>query len=160
MTSFARKSLGAVLAAGVLLGACGGGTASLSVAPGHASPEAVLAGFIQAIEGKNLPSICQYFAPSAQSQCKSSIGSVAKNSITIEGAGIGHSRRQGDRALVVLLADKYCGGTKCYSNHDPNAGLPHGSETFTSAWNKAQSGSSKDPAAPMQLVNGKWYLAA
>ncbi len=160
MTSFAKRSLGAVLAAGVVLGACGGGTGSLSAAPGHDSPQAVLAGFIQAIKGKNLQSLCQYVAPASQSQCRSSLGAVKSGSITVEGASIGNVSRQGNRALVVLIADKYCAGGKCYSNHDPNAGLPRGSETFNAAWSKAQTGTSQDPAAPVQMVNGKWYLAS
>ena len=162
MIAMGKRLTGLALVAGVALAACGGGgTGSSTVGPGHGSPQAVLAGLIQVIQSRNAKSLCQYFPPSVQKTCESQISSASVNGLVLQGASIGHAAQQGNRAIVVLLANKYCSsGGPCYSNHDPNAGLPSGSVTFTSAWTKALSGNSaKDPAVAMQLVNGQWYLA-
>ncbi len=174
MRSTTARLAGMGFAAGVLFGACGGGGSSSGAAPGHGSPQAVLAGVIQSLQkSRSVVSICQWYVPSEQSRCRSTLGhlpvgldngrEIPTNSqrATIQGARVGNVAISptDTEAIAVIVADKFCVVSPCLSNHDPNAGLPRGSETFAQAWNRVQGNSSStNPTLPLTKVKGKWYL--
>lgn len=110
-------------------------------------------GLVQALANHDNATACSYFIPAVQSQCRNSSFPPATGKITI-----GHTTVNGDRALVVVMSPKFCVQGHCFSNNDPNKGLPKGSTTFDQAFSQTQS-SQNDPSSPCQRVNGKWYVA-
>jgi len=77
----------------------------------------------------------------------------------VAGFKVGHSIREGDRALVTIIADKLCAVAeqKCVSNHDPNSDLPTTSSGFDKAFKTAAKGGDSN-AFPCIRIGGKWYV--
>ena len=109
-------------------------------------------GLIDALANPDTATACSYFIPDVQSQCRSSSLPPATGKVTI-----GHTTINGDRALVVMMSSKYCLQSECFSNNDPNKGLPSGSTTFDQAFSETQN-NQNDPTSPCQRVNGEWYV--
>jgi hypothetical protein len=63
---------------------------------------------------------------------------------------------RGKEAIVVVVADKWCGGKACVSNHDPNKGLPSQTRGFGHAFDAT---SNALPAVAVVQISGKWYVA-
>src|SRR5438094_1495968 len=86
------------------------------VQPGHDSPEAAVEGAFTNLQAT--PSVaCEYVVPSEQSRCRSA---AAEAHVILQGFSLGHTAVEGNRALVTVMADKFCSGRtgdQCYSNH-------------------------------------------
>jgi hypothetical protein len=149
----------AAAALAVAAAACGssssGGGSSTS---GASSPADAITSFVQGFEN-GATTGCNFAAPNQQSECKS----VAP-SITASGFSVGNTFTDGDQAIVVLLASKFCSGTGssttttvCYSNSDSSKGLPSSDADFASALS-ALFGDSTSPDAACVQVDGSWYV--
>lgn len=125
------------------------------VAPGHGSPAAAYAGFLDAAVAGQIATECTYALPSQQPNCPSVMG----GSVTTIPDGpihIGTVDVVGTQALVVPVGT-VCQDGNCLPNSDPNAGIPASSAGFPAAYEQATQ-TETDPAAGCDLVGGQWYL--
>ncbi|HLI57294.1 MAG TPA: hypothetical protein VKY26_09740 [Actinomycetota bacterium] len=125
------------------------------VSPGHASPAAAYAGYLDAAALGQVSTECSYVLPSQQPSCPQVMNGAT---VTIQGAPItiGTVDVVGTQALVVPVGT-VCLDGHCLPNTDPNAGIPSDSSGFTHAYNQATQ-TETDPAAGLDQVNGQWYL--
>ena len=122
--------------------------------PGHESPQRALSGLIQGLESHDLNAACSYVVPTEETTC------VEAGLPAVSGTvAIGHTAVDGDEALVVTVSSNYCIQGQCYSNDNPDKGLPNGSMTFAQALASTQNNQS-DPTTPCQQISGMWYVVA
>jgi hypothetical protein len=137
-------------------------TAPQSVAPGHGSPGAAVAGEIAALDAKNFAGACEYLDPTAVAQCKSETSQVAAKELPYaKNAAIGYVAIDGNKALVGTTG-KYCSpadSPECFTNTDPAAIFSSG-KSFSQQWSAANASSPSNAysLAPCIEINGKWYI--
>ena len=140
------------LGVGLACAGCGSGGGTTS--PKAGSPQAVATAAAKALAAGDYGTLCHYLPPAAQPQCKTG----APHTFTVGGFKLGNSDVQGDRALVVIEADRVCVAQQsCASNHDPNLGLPNGSVTFADAFRNSLTGKAFFTTS-LTNINGKWYI--
>jgi hypothetical protein len=122
------------------------------ISPGHDSPEAAVVGLISGLKQSNAQVPCSFVIPPEQSLCLSRLPRVK-----VKGFQLGHTAVSGNRALVTLIVDKLCAESECFTNHDPDAGLPNGTTTFQHAFHQTLR-SASDPATACVRMNGRWYV--
>ena len=114
---------------------------------------ATVEGFVKAVQQHDTKAACSHYQPSVQAQCEKNLPKDSQ----VTGFKVGDSIVDGDRAIVVIEADKLCLGGTCLTNHDAHKDLPSKSG-FDAAYKKVQSGSNTDPRVPCIKVNGTWYI--
>lgn len=131
------------------------------ISPGHATPEAAVAGFLQGLAGPEAQAGCAYVLQAESSGCNSEFRG---DKITFSGLGFGNSAAyKGELALVVVtgnvcvrLASHPSSAPLCFTNTDKSQGLPKSDESFSAAFT----------ASPNILVgtiaceraNGQWFV--
>ncbi|MGH2717107.1 MAG: hypothetical protein ACRDJU_00815 [Actinomycetota bacterium] len=125
------------------------------VTPGHGSPAAAYAGYLDAAVQGQVATECTYVLPSQQPSCPQTMNEAT---ITIDGPPItiGTVDVVGTQALVVPVGTVCIDGT-CLPNTDPNAGIPSSAAGFTDDYNNATQ-TETDPTAGLDEVSGQWYL--
>lgn len=125
------------------------------VAPGHGSPAAAYAGYLDAATQGQVATECSYVLPSEQPVCPQL---MSEATVAVEGSPItiGTVDTVGTQALLVPLGT-VCVDGSCLPNTDPNAGIPSSSAGFTQAYNQATQ-TETDPTASLGQVSGQWYL--
>jgi hypothetical protein len=141
----------AVVAMG--LGACSSSGGDSSKDTGA---EDTVANFVNGLEKHDTTVACASYQKNVRKQCVENLPKDA----TVEGFKVGNSMVDGNKALVVILADKLCLGGDCLTNHDPNKGLPSSTDGFAKAYKAAQKGGSTDPRVPLVKVGDTWYIDA
>jgi hypothetical protein len=136
-------------------GASGGASGPVArSSPKPGSPEAVVRAAGDALAAGDNAALCHYLPPAAQKRCATG----APHTFTISGLGLGNSAVLGDRALVVVVADRVCVlQTPCASNHDPNVGLPNAQVSFDDAFQRSLTGKAFFTAS-LTKISGKWYV--
>ncbi len=122
------------------------------ISPGHDSPRAAVVGLISGLAGSNEQIACGYVVPVQQQLCRTALPFIG-----VEGFRLGHTVVNGDRALVTLIVDSFCIGDACFSNQDPDAGLPMGTTGFGAAFRRTLDTGS-DPATACRKVDGNWFV--
>lgn len=126
------------------------------VAPGHLSPAAAVAGFLDAGALGQVDVLCSYVAPKQQAACP-----AAFNQVTIGPQGspvrLGESYVVGTQALVVPLGT-ICTSGVCTSNRDPRLGLPADNAGFEAAFLAATT--TEIMTQPCEQAAGQWYVVA
>ena len=134
-----------------------------NTSPDNNTPADVLTGLVDAIKAGNYKGICQYYEPSQQSKCDSSIAGAPPASLASAFASFKtikptYTVTDGDQALVGATG-KVCDPStgKCSTNNDPAAVLDSG-KSFSALWQEANAASS-DVYAPVPMIklSGKWY---
>jgi hypothetical protein len=131
-----------------------GGTAS--IAPGHATPEEAVAGFVHADFSGNTAAACSYFEPAVQAACRGAQITAPTGHLSIVGVVT-----SGNQALVEVTGQVCQSGNPCQANTDASTGMPTGSLSFTQAYNKVLTGIANGGGVspvPCIEVNGKWYV--
>jgi hypothetical protein len=150
--------------------AAGLGPAVTVVAPtaataGNGSPQAVVTGVATVEDSGKYTSVCTYYAPNIQSECKSQVSAevsaspsaLASQVGTIKNLAIGYTAIRGNQALVGATGT-FCASGKCSTNTDPAALFSSG-KTFTALWAEADNqNASVYSLAACTKVGGKWYL--
>jgi hypothetical protein len=133
-----------------------------ATSPGNDTPADVVAGLVATMKAQNYPGICQYFPPSQQSSCQSSMSGVTAGS-TIGKAFASFATIKptytvidGDQALVGATGTVCAPSDQCSTNTDPAAVLDSG-KPFTQLWIEANANSNAYAPIPLVKVNGKWY---
>lgn len=131
--------------------------------PGHDSPGAVVAGLLTALAAKKGAMFCGYGMPSAQAQCRSTMGQMPASKLPYaKNAAVGYVVIDGDKAAVGMTGTFCTPGQspECVTNNDPAAvfSLAH---SFSGLWENAISDSGKAYSlTPCEKIDGKWYLYA
>jgi hypothetical protein len=128
--------------------------------PGNGSPDAVLAGVLQAFKDKSAAEYCGYAQPSAQAQCKSAFSSMSAFP-SAKNLGPGYIVVDGTKA-VVGMTGTVCAAAQasCVTNNDPAAVFTT-LHTFSALWKNAVTPSgAKYSLNPLAKINGTWYLAS
>jgi hypothetical protein len=153
-----------VLAVVLLAGAGVGLALGLSGSSAPDTPQSIAEAVVGDFQSDNLPQLCNFAMPSAQSQCRATTFIPAAFKLTTRHLAVGVVTQQGNQALAVLTGTLCitAGGIvepQCVSNSDPNVALDHG-QSFAEAFSAAQgSSNSTNFTVPMVNVAGKWYLA-
>jgi len=157
-----RTKVMVIIAAGaVAIASCGGGTPRTVLvpapqqqpAPGHGSPQAAAAGYMTGYQKADDKMVCAYVVPPQVKLCNFLVGA---STYSLTPWRIGNSMVRGKEAIVVVVADSWCGGKACVQNHDPNKGLPLQTRGFERAFDAT---SNALPAVAVVKVNGQWYVA-
>jgi hypothetical protein len=157
-----RTKVMALIASGaVAIGACGGSSPrTVSVpapqqqpAPGYDSPQAAATGYMTGYRKADDKMICKYVVPRQAGLCDFLVGGAVYSLTPFR---IGNSMVRGKEAIVVVVADKWCGGKACVHNQDPTKGLPRQAQGFEHAFDAT---SNALPAVAVVQVDGKWYVA-
>jgi len=154
-------AIGFIASAVVLVASCGGSPRTVSVsapqgavAPGYDTPQAAVAGYLTGHRNNDPKQICAYVAPPQATFCDFIVGTAPKESL--KPWRLGNAAVRGDRAIVVVMTDRWCIGKLCLGNNDPNRGLPPPNRRFDHAFDKT---SNSLPAVSVVRVKGKWYVA-
>ncbi|TMK48982.1 MAG: hypothetical protein E6G66_09520 [Actinobacteria bacterium] len=146
---------------GASMGACNSpgttsppGAALSGVAPGHGSPGAAFAGWLDAVVGGENARACGYALPAQQTGCPAFL---ASQQTTLPGGAIrlGDTSIVGDRALIVPIGTVCINGS-CRTNTDRRLGLPASKAGFQAAYQTALS--TNVLTTGCQRVHGQWYL--
>jgi hypothetical protein len=127
-----------------------GGT--VSVAPGYATPEDAVYGFIQADFSGNVQVACSYVVPAVQSICRKTKITPPTGHLSVVG-----EVTSGNQALVEVTGHFCQPGSGCQTNTNPSIGMPGGSLSFKQAYNDSFTGGGLSPV-PCVKINGKWYV--
>jgi hypothetical protein len=136
-----------------------------SATAGNGSPQAVVTGVATVEDSGNYTSVCTYYAPNIQSECKSQVSAevsaspsaMASQVGTIKNLAIGYTAIRGNQALVGATGT-FCASGKCSTNTDPAALFSSG-KTFSALWAEADNqNASVYSLAACTKVDGKWYL--
>jgi len=130
------------------------GAALSGVGPGHASPGAAFAGWVDAVVKGQLAKACGYVPPDQQAACP---GDMAQQHTTVQGAAVrlGKTDIKGDRALIVPLGT-VCINGGCRTNTDPNLGIPPDASGFEAAYQTALR--TNILTTPCLRISGLWYV--
>ena len=131
-----------------------GSAAVTGVAPGHGSPAAAFAGWLDGAAAARAGAACDYALPSQQTACPDLVARVT----TILPNGpmrAGDTYVLGKQALVTLLGT-ICTNGDCRSNSDRRLGLPANDAGFPTAYQTAVSSDILTDAC--QKVGGLWYV--
>jgi hypothetical protein len=156
----AKPSWASALGSGVTI------VAPESASPGNGSPQAVVAGIAAAENSGNYTSVCPYYAPATQSQCKSQISAAVSASPSAVASAVGHATNfgigytaiHGTEALVGTTGT-FCASGSCFTNTDAAAVFSTG-KSFSDLWNGANNSDASNTysLAPCTEVDGKWYI--
>jgi len=159
-----RLAVAALAASGVLLVAGCQTRASVSQsttislppapAPGHDSPRAAAAGFLQGLAAGDPFKACDYVDPDQQGNCLSAFNGTQSIS---GGWSVGEQLVRHHSALVVGLFDRFCIADQCQTNTDPHAGLTAAASDFAGAYERAQE-AGKNVVVACVWSNGEWYV--
>jgi hypothetical protein len=136
-----------------------------SATAGNGSPQAVVTGVATVEDAGNYTSVCTYYAPNTQSECKSQVSAevsaspsaMASQVGTIKNLAIGYTAIRGNEALVGATGT-FCASGKCSTNADPAALFSSG-KTFSALWAEADNqNASVYSLAACTKVDGKWYV--
>jgi hypothetical protein len=129
-----------------------------SVAPGHGSPAAAIAGLYQSeLKGdwSATTGACSYVQPDAQGACASLEGG---NGAATGNFQIAATVTQGNEALVEVTGSISAPGSAAVSNSDPTSGMPNSQAGFQTVFNGLVTSSATIMSpAPCIEVNGQWY---
>jgi hypothetical protein len=155
------KRIGSVAALLVItLASCGGSARMVllppaeNVAPGHDSPQAAVAGFMSGFAKNDVNAICEYVAPAQTAVCKQTV--AQSGGYTLTPWRLGYSMVRGNKAIVVVVAEKMCAAKACISNADVRKGLPPNQRNFEHAFEATVF---PLPANSLVRLRGKWYVA-
>jgi hypothetical protein len=143
-------------------GPASSGTAAASpltgVAPGHATPEAAVAGVIQYEQSGQVAQSCQYVEPAVQSSCAQAATQVSAPPITSVRVTIAWAVISGRYALVEVTGQTCTSATACLRNSNPDYNMPVGGN-FMTIYNK-QLNTIGDTLSPVPCirVNNLWYV--
>lgn len=132
------------------------GTPAVSgITPGHGTPAAAYAGWLDAAATGQVATECSYALPSQQPACPVT---MANETVTLPDGPLtlGATDIVGSQALVVPVGTVCLDGT-CLTNTNPNTGIPTTSAGFPAAYQQATQ-TETDPAAGVDEVGGQWYL--
>lgn len=157
----AKPSWASALGSGVTIDGPG------SASPGNGSPAAVVAGVVAAENSGNYTSVCSYYEPTTQSECKSQVSAAVSASPSAVASAIGHASNvgigytaiHGTEALVGTTGT-FCASGSCFTNTNPAAIFSSG-KSFSDLWSAAvgtESSSNSYSLAPCTELNGKWYI--
>src|SRR3954454_21095493 len=118
----------AVVAMG--LGACSSSGGDSSKDTG---PEDTVTNFVNGLEKHDTTVACASYQKNFRKEC---VKNLPKDS-TVKGFKVGNSMVDGNKAIVVVVADKLCLADQCLTNHDPNKGLPSSTGGFAKAFKAA-----------------------
>jgi hypothetical protein len=126
------------------------------VTPGQSTPQAVVAGFIDASAQVRTSVACGYVVPIQQAACPALLGQISLGALpTIT---IGETYTQGTKAIVPTIG-KICAESACVLNNNARLGLPANSAGFEAAYELAASRTSIGFAAFACLQMGNlWYV--
>jgi hypothetical protein len=133
-----------------------------TAAPGHGSPDAVLAGLFLALKDKSATEYCGYAEPAVQAQCKSGLSQTPASQLpSVKNGTPGYVVIDGDKAVAGITGTMCSvGQTDCVRNSDPAAVFVT-LHTFSTLWKNAITPSgAKYSLEPLTKVNGNWYIAA
>ena len=143
----------------LFLGACSTrtsppGAALSGVSPGHGSPGAAFAGWVDAIVKGQLAKACGYAPPDQQAACP---GDMAPQHTTVRGGPVhlGKTDINGDRALIVPVGTVCINGS-CRTNTDPTLGIPPDASGFEAAYQTALR--TTILTTPCLRIGGLWYV--
>ena len=156
-----------VAATAVLLGACSfhpfglgasptppPNAAVAAVAPGHESPAAAFAGWLDAAAVGRTAAACTYALPSQQQTCPRTMASVA-TTLPQGPIHVGDTYVQRNEALVSLVGT-ICTNDDCRSNSNRRLGLPGNDAGFAGAY--LQAVNTDILTEGCQKVGGRWYV--
>ena len=123
-------------------------------APGHDSPRAAVAGFLQGLSGGDPFKACEYLDPDQQGNCLSGFDGTQ---VVSGGWSVGDQLVRHHSALVVGLFAHFCIADQCQTNTDPRAGLDTAAADFEGSYERAQE-PAKSPVVACVLSGGKWYV--
>jgi hypothetical protein len=159
-TIASRSKIAVVVAsAAVVIASCGSARTVVvpspqqPIAPGHDSPQSAVAGYLTGYAKNDGKTICEYVAPTQDSICKFLVGDSPHSSLSRW--RIGNSAVRGSKAIVAVLAHRWCIAKFCLSNDDPSKGLPKKSRNFERAFAAT---SNSLPALSLVRVADKWYV--
>jgi len=151
-TRSAFAACAAALLAGALVAGCSGSRPlGPQPSPGYESPGNAVAGWIGNLLQNRPAAACSYTPPAVQAVC------TTVNQFGFTGKwGLGDTAISGNRAIVAVEYDQYCGGGTCISNSNPRAGLPGPGLPFAAAFQRALN--TLEYATPCIRVDGLWYV--
>lgn len=127
--------------------------------PGHQSPDSAVAGFVGNLLLGRTADACGYDAPSIRDLCTVALDFAFDVGKPSGSWSIGASVTSGPRAIVAVELRNACLGTwECVSNSNPDAGLPHAGFPFSAAYQSALTGSVPGYANDCVLIDGRWYV--
>lgn len=133
-----------------------------ATSPGNDTPADVVAGLVAAIKAQNYTGVCQYFPPSQQSSCKTSLSGLTpanapKALTSLTTVKPTYTVIDGDQALVGATGTVCDQAGQCGTNTDPAAVLDSG-KPFSQLWLEASASASTAYAPiPVVKISGKWY---
>jgi hypothetical protein len=133
-----------------------------TAAPGHGSPNAVLAGLFLAFKDKSATEYCGYAEPAVQAQCRSALSQMPASQYPSAKNGTpGYVVIDGDKAVAGITGTLCSAGqTGCLRNNDPAAVFAT-LHTFSALWKNAITPSgTKYSLTPLIRTNGGWYMAS
>jgi hypothetical protein len=139
-------------------GASSTGAAVVGVAPGHTSPAAAFAGWLDGAAAGKAGAACDYALPSQQASCPA----LVQQMTTVLPNGpmrTGDTYVLGTRALVALLGTictSQGAHQDCRSNSDRRLGLPANDAGFAAAYQNAATTDILTNAC--ENVGGQWYV--
>lgn len=131
-----------------------------TVAPGHSSPGAVLAGLFLGIKDKSAATYCGYAEPSFAVQCKSQLAKTPASQFpTVKDVLPGYAVIDGSKAVVGNTGTLCATAQKdCVTNDDP-ASVFTTLHSFSALWKNATTPSgTKYSLEPLTKIDGKWYI--
>jgi hypothetical protein len=143
-------------------GPASSGTAAASpltgVVPGHATPEAAVAGVIQYEQSGEVAQSCLYIEPAVQASCSQAATQVSAAPITNVQVKIVGAVTSGRYALVELTGQTCTSPTVCMRNSNPDYNMPVGGN-FMAIYNK-QLNTSGDTLSPIPCIriDNLWYV--
>jgi len=132
--------------------------------PGLDSPQALVAGVVEADVAGDLAGFCGYEIPSQQAACKTQAAGVTSGApkFTDKNFEIGYTVVNGTYALVGTTGT-FCNSSQtppCYTNGDP-AAILNGGQTYGNIWDDTINSTSSSNAYalfPCLEYDGKWYV--
>jgi hypothetical protein len=134
---------------------------SSSVAPGHGSPSAAVAGFYGtelAGDWSASTGACSYVEPNAQSVCAGATSGYPAGSGSFQ---IHATVTQGSEALVEVTGTLSVPGSPTVSNSSPTSGMPSSGADFEAVYQHLVNSPDETimSPAPCVEVDGQWYVA-
>jgi hypothetical protein len=132
---------------------------SAPAVPGHATPQAAVAGVIHAEQASDLTRSCSYLEPSVQQDCRQAASIVSSPPPLTAQVQIGTAVISGPYALVEVTGRTCSSAHACESNSSPGTGMPASPQRFTAAYDRALAGSSHHLSpVPCVKVGSQWYV--
>jgi hypothetical protein len=125
---------------------------------GHQAPINAVSGFLRELLAGDPMALCGYVDPNEEGNCLISLGNVgpATGSWRVDNSVVA-----GGQAIVAVEFADFCLQGQCVTATNPNAGLPHSSTPFATAFERTQDGTSAKPvigAFGCIRSHGQWYV--